>query len=283
MYKHFFYYDRNKYENFLEDRESKVGKFGNFVLDLFVVISIVVIILETINTLPILYKEELFLANLIISSVFFLDYLYRFFRAKDKFIFLSSVLNIIDLMSFLPFFLSLVLSFFIYGDILKIFRIMRVFRVLRLIRNIPLTFGFVKALKTYGDEYKAVFLLFSIIIFVVSVLVYEIESPINPKFSSVGSSLWWGVVTAATVGYGDIVPITTAGKIIGSIVILLGPALLSVVGAITILVFTDVARTQEKLKKGKTKICAYCERENIAEANYCINCGKRFKLIKKDI
>lgn len=281
-FQNIFSYDRRKYENIFDDPESRSGIIFNHIINLFIIFSVVIIVLETINPIDIIYKEELFYCNFLISSIFLIDYLYRFLRARKKRTFISSGFNFIDLMSFLPFFLWMIFSIFRYWDTLKILRIMRVFRVLRLVRNIPITIWFVKALKIYWDEYKAVFMLFSIIIFVVSVFVYEIENPVNPQFSSVWISLWWGVVTAATVWYGDIVPITPMWKIIWSIVILLGPVLLSVIWAITILVFTDVANTQDKLKKGKTKICIYCEKDNVIDANYCVNCWRKFKLQKKE-
>ncbi|MDD3302117.1 MAG: ion transporter [Candidatus Gracilibacteria bacterium] len=277
--KRFFSFDKEKYDNFLEDEDSKAGRLGNFILDISVIISVIVIILESTSSF-VIYEKEIFFTTFIISSLFLLDYIYRFLKAKNKEKFLSSALNFIDLLSFLPFFLSIIFSFFFNFEFLVILRTMRVFRVLRLLRNIPITIGFVQALRNYKDEYKAVLLLFAMIIFVVSTLVYEVESPINPEFSSIGKSLWWGIVTASTVGYGDMYPITSVGKIIGAIVILLGPALLAIIGSITILVFTEVAHTQDKLKKGKLKICNHCNKENVIDANYCVNCGRKFRYKK---
>lgn len=274
----FFHYDREKYENFLEDEDSRIWKIGNFILDFWVIISVFIIILESVKSNSLLYSKELFIINFSISTIFLLDYIYRFFRARDKKAFFVSPLNFVDLLSFLPFFLSLVYKFFLGLEFLVILRVTRVFRVLRLLRNIPITVWFVHALKNYKDEYKAIFLLFGIIIFVVSVLVFEVENAVNSEFSSIWKALWWGVVTAATVWYGDMIPITSAWRIIWTVVILLWPALFAIIWSITILVFTEVAHTQDKLKKWKVKICNYCERENEIEANYCINCWKKFRL-----
>jgi voltage-gated potassium channel len=278
--KRFFHYDREKYENFLEDEESKAWKIGNFILDFLVIVSIIIIILESIKSYYKIYELEIFIINYIISSIFLLDYCYRFIKSKNKMIFSKSFLNLVDLLSFLPFFLSIVFNFFFNLEFLVILRTMRVFRVLRLLRNIPITLWFVQALKDYKDEYKAVLLLFSIIIFVVSTLVYEVETWINPEFSSIWKALWWGVVTAATVWYGDMYPITILWKFIWSLIILLGPALLAIIWSITILVFTEVAHTQEKAKIWKVKLCTYCEKENQIEAIYCINCWKKFRFKK---
>lgn len=280
MFQKLFYYNRIKYENFLDDKDSTIWKIWNFVLDFSVIISILIIVLESIKPYSIKFWKEFFLITFIISSIFLLDYLYRFFRSRDKKMFFKSILNFVDLLSFLPFFLSIVFATFFNAWFFAIFRILRVFRVLRLLRNIPLTVWFFQTLKNYKDEYKAIFLMFWIIIFVVSVLVYEIENPVNPEFSSIAKSLWWGIVTAATVWYWDMYPITSMWKIVWTIVILLGPALLAIIGSLTILVFTEVAHIQEKAKKWKIKICPYCELENQIESNYCYNCWKKFRIIK---
>jgi voltage-gated potassium channel len=281
--KKFFHYDREKYENFLEDEESKAWKIGNFILDFLVIVSIIIIILESIKSYYKIYELEIFIINYIISSIFLLDYCYRFIKSKNKMIFSKSFLNLVDLLSFLPFFLSISFKFFFNLEFLIILRTMRVFRVLRLLRNIPITLWFVQALKNYKDEYKAIFLLFAMIIFVVSTLVYEVETWINPEFSSIWKALWWGIVTAATVWYWDIYPITIAWKVIWSIVILLWPALLAIIWSITILVFMDVAHTQEKAKIWKVKICHHCGKENEIDALYCIGCWKKFKFKKKEL
>lgn len=278
----FFYYDREKYENFIEDENSKVWKLTNFILDFWVVISIIIIILESIKPFSLSYSKHLFLVTFTISSIFLLDYIYRFLKASSKKAFFASPLNFIDLLSFLPFFLSLIFTIFFNVGFLVILRTLRVFRVLRLLRNIPITVWFVHALKNYKDEYKAIFLLFWIIIFVFSTLVFEVETAVNPEFSSIWKALWWGTVTAATVWYWDMVPITPVWRIIWTVVIFLWPALFAIIWSITILVFTEVAHTQERIKKWKIKICPYCENENDIYANYCINCWKKFRLKRKE-
>lgn len=83
---------------------------------------------------------------------------------------------------------------------MKILRLFRIFRILRVIKKIPLTNDFVKALKDYREEYKAVFILFLIILFIGSFFVYFAEKDvINTKFTNIPITLWWGLVTMSTV------------------------------------------------------------------------------------
>ena len=106
----------------------------------------------------------------------------------------------------------------------------------------------------------------------VSTFVYYFEFPTNPDFSSIPQSLWWGIVTMSTVGYGDMAPITLGGRILGVLLILLGPVLLAVISSITILVFMDVAEGQ---RRTDTKICTTCKTRNPEDANFCFNCGEQ--------
>ena len=117
------------------------------------------------------YQKELFVFEAFISSVFAIEYFYRLYKAHHKISFIFSFWRIIDLISFLPFFLWL----FAVWEFWKVLRIFRIFRVIRLLKKIPLTRGFIKAIGEYKDEYAAVTLLFSIILFIWSVGVYFVE------------------------------------------------------------------------------------------------------------
>ena len=103
----FLRYDRERYENFLEDPNSPIGENVNSFILLLVILSVVTLCLETIGNNYYIYAEEFFFINLIISIVFLLEYVYRFLRAKKKMEFITDVFNIIDLLSFLPFFIHL--------------------------------------------------------------------------------------------------------------------------------------------------------------------------------
>jgi len=93
-------------------------------------------------------------------------------------------------------------------------------------KRIPLTGGFLKSLKEYRDEYYAVFLLFFILLLLGSVFVYYFEkNMVGTDFTSVPMSLWWGLVTLTTVGFGDMVPMSYAGKAIASVMVFISPLL----------------------------------------------------------
>lgn len=270
-------YDKRKYDNILDDPNNKLWRnLTGFIVSL-VIISILVLIFESLWDYAIKYKIELFVIDFFISTVFLYEYLYRISRTKKKFKFAKHPLNIIDLLSFMPFFLGLVFAPLLSAEVLKVFRLARVFRILKLAKHIPVIVWFIKALRDYKSEYKGIAILFLIVLTVVSVLVYHAEHILNPDmFSSIPSAFWWAIVTMTTVWYWDMYPITTLGRMIWSMLIILWPVLLAVVSAVTILVFMDVIERWRIKKEKKEKIeCPRCGKRNKKKAYYCIKCGKK--------
>ncbi len=270
-----FHHEGKHYEVFLDDPNDKKGKKIHAFLTALVFIFMGVISFESIWDNAITYQTQIFLFDAFVSMAFAWEYIYRFIKAKDKLNFPFSLMRIIDLLSFLPFFLWLIAT----GKALVLLRLLRILRVLRLVEDIPLTAGFVKSLKDYLDEYRAVFLLFFVTLFILSFSVYYAEqSVVWTPFNSIPMSLWWGLVTMTTVWYGDMVPLTPLGKILGSLLIFLWPLLLALSSAVTIMVFTEAARNHNatKVHLFKSKICEKCKAKNRTEANYCSTCGEKF-------
>lgn len=279
--RNFFYYDRLRYENILDDPSSRGGSMFMNIISTLLLVFICVLILESLGQHPPVFEQVFFIFDGVISSVFLLEYLYRFLRAREKMSFLTSPIRIIDFLSFAPFFLGL----FAVGDTLKVLRILRVLRMLRLVKRIPLTAGFIKALKDYIDEYKAVFLLFFVILFIGSFFVYHFEhTVIDTKFTSIPLTLWWGLVTMTTVGYGDMVPLSNGGRIMWSILVFVWPLVLALVSAVTIMVFSETSRNHAMSNLNRrTRQCSRCTERNPKTANYCMVCGKKMNIGNKDI
>ena len=265
-------YNRAIYENALRDPGSKIWRKLSAGIELLVVISVVIIIIESVGNYWEVYKLPFYIVDYLIATIFAVEYLYRFMRASKKWSFVIRPINIIDLLSFLPFFIWVLFIPFAWAEILKILRLFRVLRLIDLTVNSDIVTWFFKTLKNYKNEYKAMISLFAIVLIIVSTLVYYIESPVNPTFDSVPHSLWWGLVTMTAVWYWDMVPLTTGGRLLGSLLIFFWPVMLAVASAITILVFMDVAEWHRKFFE---KNCSNCKQLNREDAKYCFNCGKQ--------
>lgn len=276
-----FTYDRENYENFLDDPLSQVWRTARYFISLLVISSVIILALETIRNWYSLFFNYFFYVNLFISSIFFLEYAYRFMRAKEKIKFLLNFFNVADFLSFAPFFIDVLLKVF-FGinttqDFLKVIRLLRVLRLFDFMKDAPMFFWFIKSVKDYKYEYRALFILMFIVLVVVSVFVYQFEHGVNPQFDSIPSAIWWALVTMMTVWYGDIYPITPIGRSLAVIIMLLGPILVAILSSITILIFMDVAETQRKVKQilNLWKVCGRCFTENHDIANYCYKCGTK--------
>ena len=155
--------------------------------------------------------------NIFCNVWFTLEYFLRLLAAQHKIKFIRSTINIIDLISILPFYLSLILDEGGGIDVLRVIRVIRVVRIFKLTRHS-------RGLHILGNTIHAslhelamlaLFLFIGVILF--SSAVYYAESQVYSKdFQSIPHAFWWAVVTMTTVGYGDITPVTLVGKIVGA-------------------------------------------------------------------
>ncbi len=273
-FKSLFYYNRDTWDNILDDPNSKAWKFFDSILLFLVLIFPVVLVFESIWNNLLIYYQELFYFDIFVSTIFLLEYIYRFLRVKNKWTFLISPIRIIDLLSFLPFFLWFVATW----GFLKVLRILRILRILKLIKEIPLTAGFFRSIKDYTNEYKAVFTLYFIILILGSFLVYYLEKDVIwTRFTSIFEALWWGIVTMATVWYWDMYPVTTFWKIAWSLLVFLWPLIWALIWAITIMVFMETSINEELYtRKKRLKECRRCKSNNPKEANFCMRCWEEY-------
>lgn len=256
--------------NILEDPDNKLWNFIHSFITFLIFVFIAVLIFESFGNNEAIYAQQLFVFEAFISIIFAWEYLYRFFKADHKISFIFSLWRIIDLLSFLPFFLWL----FVVWEFWKVLRVFRVFRVVRLLKKIPLTRWFIKAIWEYKDEYAAVMLLFSIILFIGSVAVYFAERWVaGTDFTSIPMAIWWGLVTMTTVGFGDMYPVTDFWKILWSFLVFLWPLTIGLFSAVTVMVFQEAAHNQNILHKHTRGIhCKRCRTMNPRDANYCMKC-----------
>ncbi len=180
--------------------------------------------------------------EVIVSLIFLGEYFYRILKAKSKFKYIFSFLGIIDLLSFLPFYIGL-LNIFNYNTIL----LLQLSRLLKLIRYFH---GF----KLLGDVLKeeaeslmvAIAVMFIIVIFA-SVGIYIFEHNVQPEtFGSVPRAMWWAIVTLTTVGYGDVTPVTPQGKIFATFITIAGVGLVSLPAGIIASGFTEQLRLRRE-------------------------------------
>ena len=132
--------------------------------------------------------------------------------------YMMSPLAVIDLLAILPFYLSTFLPL----D-LRVLRLFRMLRILKLARYSPALGTIASVIRNESRAITGALCILVVIVVISSTLLYFLEREIQPKvFGSIPDAMWWAMATLTTVGYGDAVPVTTAGRIIGSVVMVLG-------------------------------------------------------------
>lgn len=168
------------------------------------------------------YKDTIFLNNIkvidnMIISIFALDYFLGLYLSEDKKKYFKN--NILELISIIPF-----------GLLFQSARILLIFRLFRVLVFFKSALEHLrKILKANGLLYVIIFTI--ILILSTSYFAYFFEHKVNDGFGSYGDALWWAIVTAGTVGYGDISPITTEGRFVASFLIILGVGFIGLLSA----------------------------------------------------
>ncbi|WP_055077298.1 ion transporter [Pseudanabaena sp. 'Roaring Creek'] len=209
---------RQKISFYLDDLATPIGKSINIAIAILVLASATSFVAQTFEISEIT-RTRLNLLDDIILGLFVLEYFLRLWCAEEKLKHLFSLYAIIDLVAILPFFLGAIDVAFL--------RLLRWFRILRLIRLVESRSLFPNKNEDIAILLRVIFTLFAIV-FVFSGLVYQIEHPSNPKFHNFLDAFYFSIFTMTTVGYGDIMPHSEAGKLTTVLMVLTGIALIPV-------------------------------------------------------
>jgi voltage-gated potassium channel len=200
-------------------------------LFILISVSVVIVFLETETEFYAAYGDILWSITLFAVAVFSVEYLLRLWVCTlnpsytdpvwGRLRYMVSPLAIFDLVAILPFYIPLVLPMDLL--VLRLFRLTRVFTVLKMGRFSNAWNSLTYTVRSRKEELVISAVLIFMILAVSSTVMYYVENPAQPqKFSSIPQTMWWGVVTLSTVGYGDMYPITPLGKLVGAFVAISG-------------------------------------------------------------
>lgn len=201
------------------------------------------------------YETELYIFEIVSVTIFTIEYVLRIIAHKRNVIrYIFSFYALVDLIAILPFYIP-----FIIKIDLRFLRLLRLLRVFRVFKTAKYSNSFDLLGDVFNDKKKelGITIFIVLILMVVSAfLEYHFENPAQPeKFNNLFSSLWWATATLTTIGYGDIYPITTMGKIIGGFLSILG---IGVVAMPTGILSAGLMQRIESRKKMK---CPHCGKE----------------------
>ena len=209
----------------MDDTDTKTGKAFALIIQILIVVSLISFSIDTLPDISPNVKELLNITELTIVIIFTIEYMLRLFIAKKTFKFIFSFYGLVDLAAILPFYISTGLDL----RTVRIFRLLRLVRILKLFKYNQAINRFHQAIVIVKEELILFGFISIIMLYLSAVGIYYFEHIAQPEqFKSIFHSLWWSLTTLTTVGYGDMYPITTGGKLFTFIVLMIGLGIIAV-------------------------------------------------------
>lgn len=245
-----------------DDSKTKISYAINISLSMLIAINVLAAIFETVKELYVSYS---YLFNLIENFsvlIFTIEYLLRVWISTEnkkyshsvygRIRYMFSTFALIDLFAILPFYLALGMDL----KFLRVIRLLRILRILKIIRYVKALQIITKVLKEKKEELAISMVLVIILLILVSCVMYHVEHAAQPEaFNSIPETMWWGIATLTTVGYGDVYPITKMGKLLAAIVAVLGIGLFALPTGIIASGFSEEISKKQTKKKIN---CPHC-------------------------
>lgn len=258
-----------KLHEIIYEADTPAGKFFDIAILIVIILSVVLVMMESVSSLLYQYAWEFYVAEWIITAIFTIEYILRIIAINQPKRYIFSFYGIVDLLSTLPSYIA-----FVFGGANLLFairalRLLRIFRILKITRYIGESRKLMLALK--NSKAKIFVFLFAVLIIciIAGTLMYLVEGA-GSGFNNIPLSIYWCIVTLTTVGFGDIAPVTPLGRFIASIIMITGYGIIAVPTGI---VSAEFSKATEK-SLNNTQVCPNCnEDRHLDKAEFCHNCG----------
>jgi len=250
--------------------DTRVGKLFDEILIIVIILSIITVLLDSVSEYRQQYGQILNFAEWIFTIMFTIEYSMRIYCIKRPLSYVFSFYGIIDLLSVIPTYLSVLLPGTEVLSVIRILRVLRIFRVLKLVQYM----GEAKHLREalIASKTKIFIFLFSVmnIVVILGSIMYLIEGE-AAGYTSIPKSIYWAIVTLTTVGYGDIHPLTSLGQAISAVIMLIGYSIIAVpTGIVTTELHFSKSKNENKIE------CIVCEKIDLDEDSlFCNKCGSK--------
>lgn len=226
----------------IEDNDTPAGRAFDVFIQVLIVLSLITFSLDTIPDLTPRTRQVLRAFEAFSIAVFTAEYVLRVAVARRKLCFVFSFYGLIDLLAILPAFLPVAVD-------LRSLRAVRLFRLVRLLKLARYNHALDRLHRAFRAV-RAELALFMgacvLILYLASVGIYYFENKAQPEaFRSVFDSMWWAVTTLTTVGYGDVYPITTGGRVFTTLILFLGLGVFALPAGLVASALSQVSRDDE--------------------------------------
>ncbi|SEA62003.1 voltage-gated potassium channel [Desulfuromusa kysingii] len=265
---------RHRLHTIIFEADTPTGKLFDLLLIFSIIISVIVVMLDSVADLNLKYGQLFLFLEWFFTIIFTAEYLLRLSCIGRPSKYATSFYGIVDLLSILPSYVSLLLPSGKYFLVIRILRLLRVFRVLKLVQYVGESNFLQRALWASRRKISVFLLSVFLMMIIFGSLMYLVEGAEN-GFTSIPRSIYWAVVTMTTVGYGDISPQTSLGQAIASLVMILGYGIIAIP--------TGIVTAELTFKRHiSTQVCPECSAEgHDVNAKHCKFCGADLHLDKK--
>jgi voltage-gated potassium channel len=260
---------RQRLHTVIFESDTRAGRVFDMALIGCIVASIALVMLESVATIGARWHRELFAAEVLFTVLFTVEYALRLVAVRRPLAYARSALGVVDLLAIAPTWLALVVPGAQFFLTVRVLRLLRIFRILKLREYLSEAAVITTALR--ASRRKIAVFLYTVMTLVVLIgaLMYMVEGP-EHGFTDIPVSMYWAIVTLTTVGYGDLSPQTGLGKVLASVVMVLGYAIIAVPTGI---VTSEL--TASRYRGGQSRqACPACGREgHDDDAKHCKHCG----------
>lgn len=248
--------------------DTPAGRYFDIALMVCIVLSVGLVFLDTVEIFHREYGQLISVLEWVFTIIFTIEYGLRLYCATHPVLYARSFYGLVDLLSVLPSYLALLIPGANFTLVIRILRLFRIFRVLKLLRYLSEGNVLLRAMMQSSRKVFLFFFSVSLIVVVLSSVMYVVEGPDN-GFSSIPKSVYWTIVTITTVGYGDITPKTGLGQAIAAFTMLIGYSIIAIpTGILTAEISQEVGRHRD------LRSCNQCHKTgHDIDAMYCSRCG----------
>lgn len=260
---------RQKLHEIIFESDTFEGKAFDVALLILIVLSTVIVMLESIPAVHSQYYEKFLVVEWGFTIIFTIEYILRLLSVHRPVRYASSFYGIVDLMAILPTYLSVLLPGGQYFLVVRVLRLLRVFRIFKLAEYLNDAQVITRALVASRRKIGVFMMTVLLLVVIIGAMIYVIEGAAS-GFTDIPTSIYWAIVTLTTVGYGDLAPRTALGKTLASLVMLIG---YSVIAVPTGIVSAELSRSRRP-DPVSSQACPYCSREgHDSDATFCKYCG----------